>query len=89
MIADTLEQAGHTTMLQAWDFRPGESFRVSAMLRAPDMWGLEADDLEHDRAQLSFQVEGIKSIDRSMRQYVPSHCARHVACPMPTRAMRS
>jgi hypothetical protein len=22
MIADTLEQAGHTTMLQAWDFRP-------------------------------------------------------------------
>jgi TIR domain len=25
-IADTLEQAGYTTVLQAWDFRPGENF---------------------------------------------------------------
>jgi tetratricopeptide (TPR) repeat protein len=25
-IADTLEQAGHTTLLQAWDFRPGDAF---------------------------------------------------------------
>jgi hypothetical protein len=25
-IADTLEQAGHRTVLQAWDFRPGENF---------------------------------------------------------------
>jgi hypothetical protein len=26
MVRDTLEQAGHTTILQAWDFRPGENF---------------------------------------------------------------
>ena len=25
-IAETLEQAGHSTVLQAWDFRPGENF---------------------------------------------------------------
>jgi tetratricopeptide (TPR) repeat protein len=25
-IADTLERAGHSTVLQAWDFRPGENF---------------------------------------------------------------
>ena len=25
-IAEALEQAGHRTVLQAWDFRPGENF---------------------------------------------------------------
>ena len=50
--------------------------------------GLEPDDQEHDRVYLSTKVEGIKSIGCSIHQCVPSHHARHVACPMPTRAMR-
>jgi len=32
-IAFVLEQAGYTTILQAWDFRPGENF-VLEMQRA-------------------------------------------------------
>jgi hypothetical protein len=37
-IADTLEQAGHTTILQAWDFRPGENFiqRMNQALEQAD-----------------------------------------------------
>jgi hypothetical protein len=66
----------------------GIPIRVSAMLLAPDIGGLEPDDQEHDRVYLSTKVEGIKSIGCSIHQCVPSHHARHVACPMPTRAMR-
>jgi hypothetical protein len=37
-IADTLEAAGHTTILQAWDFRPGENFvqRMDQALKEAD-----------------------------------------------------
>jgi TIR domain len=37
-IADTLEHAGHTTILQAWDFRPGENFiaRMNQALEQTD-----------------------------------------------------
>jgi hypothetical protein len=37
-IADTLERAGHSTVLQAWDFRPGENFirRMDQALEAAD-----------------------------------------------------
>ena len=28
-IADQLEAAGHTTVLQAWDFRPGRELRAA------------------------------------------------------------
>jgi tetratricopeptide (TPR) repeat protein len=37
-IADQLEAAGHTTMLQAWDFRPGENFilRMNQALEQAD-----------------------------------------------------
>jgi hypothetical protein len=33
-IAETLERAGHSTVLQTWDFRPGENFieRMNAAL---------------------------------------------------------
>ena len=35
-IAWTLEEAGHSVVIQAWDFRPGENFQVGIPQLEPE-----------------------------------------------------
>jgi len=45
-VAATLEDAGYSTILQAWDFRPGDNFiaKMDAALRAKHTVGLLSSD---------------------------------------------